>query len=346
MKRHTLIYCLLCISALVHAEQNTDHPAVLVQTAPLSQRDMSSRITGFGMLTPEPDATQNLNFPIAGRVDQVLVNPGQYVNKGDLLLTVSADPASSLNYTQAKNALTYARSELARQKKLFEQQLTTRSQLDNAAKNLKDAEEAMLIQKRLGAGITLNKLLAPLTGIVVSVAVVPGDRFVAGTNLLQIAEVNTLRARLGVEPSDSRLLHPGLPVHLTSVLDDKQAADGELVWIAGQINPKTQLVDVSVRVKAQGFAPGTRVRGEIVTSTQHQYAVPRQAVLHDDKGSYIYQVVDHVGHRVAVTTGLEDNGWVGVQGQFIVGAPVVILGNYELEDGAAVRTAPGRTAAP
>ena len=344
MKRRIFIYCLLCVSALcvadlVHAEQNTDHPVVLVQTAPLSQRDMSSHITGFGMLTPEPDATQNLNFPIGGRVDQVLVNAGQYVKQNDLLLTVSADPSTSLNYTQAKNALVYARSELARQQKLFAQQLTTRSQLDNAAKNLKDAEEAMAIQKRLGAGITINKLLAPLTGIVVSVSAVPGDRFVAGTNLLQIAKVDTLRARLGVEPSDSRLLRPGLPVHLTSVLDDKQAADGELVWVAGQINPKTQLVDVSVRVKAQGFAPGTRVRGEITLSSQRQYAVPRQAVLHDDKGSYLYQVVNQIGHRIAVTTGIEDKGWVAVQGQFIANAPVVTLGNYELEDGASVRVA-------
>ena len=346
MKRRTLIYCLLCISALVHAEQNTDHPTVLVQTAPLSQRDMTSRITGFGMLTPEPDATLNLNFPIAGRVDQVLVNAGQYVKQNDLLLTVSADPSNSLNYTQAKNALTYARSELARQQKLFQQQLTTHSQLDNAAKNLKDAEEAMTIQMRLGAGITLNKLLAPLTGIVVSVTAVPGDRFVAGTNLLQIAKIDTLRARLGVEPSDSRLLHPGLQVHLASVLDDQQSGEGEVVWVAGQINPKTQLVDVSVRVKAQGFAPGTRVRGEIMLTSQRQYAVPRQAVLRDDKGSYLYQVVDQTGHRVAVTTGIEDNGWVAVQGKFIANAPVVILGNYELADGAAVRTALGRTAAP
>lgn len=346
MKRPILIYCLLCVFAPLHAETNIARPAVLVHTAPLTQREMRSQVTGFGILTPEPDATLNLNFPIGGRVTQVLVNAGEVVNKNDLLLTVSADPATSLNYTQAKNALSYARAELARQQKLFEQQLTTRSQLDSASKNLQDAEDAMAIQKRLGAGIMLNKLVSPISGIVVSVSAVPGDRFAAGTNLLQIAKVDALRARLGVEPNDSRLLQPGLAVHLTSVLDDQQRGDGKVVWVAGQINPKTQLVDVSVRIKAQGFAPGTRVRGEIVVVSQAQYAVPRSAVLHDDKGSYIYQVVDRVGHRIAVSTGLEDNGWVAVQGQFLANAPVVTLGNYELEDGAAVRTAPMRRASP
>ena len=337
MKRLICLCCFLCVFGTVHAQAVADRPSVLVQTTSLVQRDLSSHITGFGILTPEPDATHNLNFPIAGRVDQVLVNPGQLVNKGDWLLTVSADPATSLNYSQAKNTLNYARTELVRQKNLFQQQLTTRSQLDNAVKNLKDAEDAMAIQKRLGAGIRLNKLTATITGIVTSVSVVPGDRFTAGTNLMQIASVDTLRAQLGVEPSDSHLLQAGQAVHLSSVLNDSQVADGEVVWIAGQINPKTQLVDVSVRIKAQGFAPGTRVRGEIVVSREHQFAVPRQAVLHDNKGSYLFQVSNHVAHRISVVTGLEDNGWVAVQGTFLPDAPVVTLGNYELEDGALVR---------
>jgi len=337
MKRLICLCCFLCALGTAHAESGGDTPSVLVQTMPLAQRDLTSQITGYGILTPEPDATHNLNFPIAGRVNQVLVNPGQLVNKGDLLLTVSADLATSLNYNQAKNTLSYARSELARQQKLFQQQLTTRSQLDNAVKNLKDAEDAMAIQKRLGAGIVFNKLTATITGIVTSVSVVPGDRFAAGTNLMQIASVETLRARLGVEPSDSHLLLAGQTVHLSSVLNDSQVADGEVVWVAGQINPKTQLVDVSVRTKAQGFAPGTRVRGDIVVNRQHQFAVPRQAVLHDDKGSYLFQVLDHIAHRINVTTGLEDKGWVVVQGTFLPDAPVVTLGNYELKNGALVR---------
>ena len=337
MKRILLFCSLLCVIGTTLADTSKNQTSVLVKTMPLTQRDIASHITGFGILTPEPDATLNLNIPIAGRVDRVAVNPGQHVNKGDLLLTVSADPTTSLNFKQAKNALAYARAELVRQEKLFQQQLSTRSQLDNAARNLKDAEDTMAIQKRLGAGILLNKLNASISGIVTSVSVVPGDRFAAGTNLMQIAKVDSLRARLGVEPDDSRLLHPGLPVHLSSVLNDKQVADGEVVWIAGQINSKTQLVDVSVRIKAQDFSPGTRVRGDIEVSNQHQYAVPRQAVLHDDKGSYLFQVVNHFARRINVIPGLEDRGWVAVQGKFITDAPVVTLGNYELKDGAAVR---------
>ncbi len=337
MNLRICLYCLLFVLGTANAVAGGDRSSVMVQTIPLTQRDLSSNITGYGYLTPEPDATLNMNFPIAGRVDQVLVSSGQSVNKGDLLLTVSADPASALNYKQAKNTLSYARAELARQQKLIQQQLTTRSQLDSAVKNLKDAEDAMTIQKRLGAGIMLNKLTAATSGIVTSVSVVPGDRFTSGTNLMQIASVDSLRARLGVEPSDSHLLRPGQAVHLSSVLNGSQVADGKVIWVAGQINSQTQLVDVSVRIKAHGFSPGTRVRGDIVVSRIHQYAVPRQSVLHDEKGSYLFQVVHHIAHRINIIVGLEDKGWVGVQGTFLMNAPVVTLGNYELEDGVLVR---------
>lgn len=333
-----LLFLFLLFSAIppLYAEADTQ-ASVLVQTMPLRQRMMASHITGFGTLTPSPDATVNLNFPIAGRVDRVLVNPGQRVHKHDLLLTVTSDPASALSYTQAKNALAYARAELKREKKLLTQQLTTRSAVDIAAKNLKDAEQAMAVQKRLGAGITQNKLTAPIDGVVTAVKAVPGDRFSAGTNLVEIANVNILRARLGVEPSDSRLLQPGQKVTLSSVLDSNQRGEGEVVWVAGQVNPRTQLVDVAVRMQASGFEPGTRVRGDIVTSSKREYAVPRRAVLEDKHGTYLFQVVNKHARRIDVKTGMEEGNWVAVQGPFIPNAPVVTLGNYELQDGGLVR---------
>ena len=45
--------------------------------------------------------------------------------------------------------------------------------------------------------------------------------------------------------------------------------------------------------------------------------------------------------RVAVRTGIEQDGWIGVQGALRVGRRVVIAGNYELHDGMAVRVGAG-----
>lgn len=335
--KYLLILMLLCSASTSLYAQGNIQPSVLAHTMPLQRHMLSSHITGFGTLQASPDATLNLNFPIGGRVDRVLVNAGQRVKKNQLLLSVTSDPTSSLSYTQAKTALAYARAEVQREKKLFAQQLTTRSSLDNAEKNLKDAKQALAVQKRLGASITHNKLLSPIAGVVTAVNVVPGDRFSAGSNLIEIANVNILRARLGVEPSDSEMLKPGQKVTLTSVLDSSQQGQGEIVWVAGQINPQTQLVDVAVRIHGSEFAPGTRVRGDFVTASKRVYAVPRQAVLQDDKGAYLFQVVQQHAQRINVEKGMEDGNWIAVTGSFIDNAPVVTLGNYELQDGGLVR---------
>jgi hypothetical protein len=67
--------------------------------------------------------------------------------------------------------------------------------------------------------------------------------------------------------------------------------------------------------------------------------VPRQAVLSDDNGSYLYQVAAGHARRVAVAKRAEAGNLVGVDGKLDPALPVVALGNYELEDGMAVRGA-------
>jgi len=107
--------------------------------------------------------------------------------------------------------------------------------------------------------------------------------------------------------------------------------------VAGQLDPQTQLVEVMVRFKGNTLLPGTKVKGEIKTIGHKGQAVPRQAVLRDAGGAYVFLVIDGRAHRTAVKTGLEDGGWVEVQSPLLPNAPVVILGNYELEDNMAVR---------
>jgi hypothetical protein len=66
-------------------------------------------------------------------------------------------------------------------------------------------------------------------------------------------------------------------------------------------------------------------------------AVPHDALLSDEQGDYVFQVRDGKARRVAVKRGLDAGGLVAVEGLADTRAPVVVEGNYELEDGMAVR---------
>ncbi|HUW49527.1 MAG TPA: efflux RND transporter periplasmic adaptor subunit [Sulfuricella sp.] len=339
MNKCFLAACLLFFLAGSALAESQEPASVLVQVQPLRQMALASRVSGYGTVMSEPGATVNLNFPKAGRIDRLLVSPGQPVKKGQSLLEITTDPAGTLAYGQAENAVAFARGELDRAKALFAQQLATHSQLDNAAKSLKDTEQALAAQGALGGGAKRDKLAAPFDGLVTSISAAQGDRFQAGANLVQLARTDYLRARLGVEPEDSRQLHVGMKVRLASVFDPQRTVEGEVRQVAGQIDAQTQLVDVTVRFVGGAFLPGSRVRGEIAAEERKAPAVPRQAVLRDADGAYLFQVVGGKARRIKVETGIEDGGWVEVRGRGLLNAPVVVLGNYELEDGMAVREA-------
>lgn len=331
---------LLCLAMLlaghVHAEA-TPNVSALVQTVPLRHMVMADRVTGYGSVVPEPGATTNLNLARAGQVTRLLVTPGQAVKQGQPLIQLGPDPSSLMTYRQAENAVAFAKGELARVRSLFAKQLATRSQVDAAEKALKDAEQAWAAQNALGNGEGTTTLRAPFDGLVTAVSVAQGDRLQAGSNLLQLARTAYMRAQIGVEPGDSRPLRTGMSVRLASVFNPSEAVMGKVVQVGGLIDPQTQLVSVIVRFSGGAFLPGSRVRAEIAVASHPSLAVPRSAVLRDDAGAYLFQVVGGKAKRIAVTSGVEDGDWIEVRGSGLLQAPVVAVGNYELEDGMLVR---------
>ena len=75
----------------------------------------------------------------------------------------------------------------------------------------------------------------------------------------------------------------------------------------------------------------------ITLGEDNAWSVPRQAVLSDDQGSYLFQVANRHAQRVAVQVVGEAAQSYGVTGKLDPQLPVVVLGNYELRDGMAVR---------
>jgi membrane fusion protein (multidrug efflux system) len=334
-KRYGILLPLLLLSA--SQAFAVDTPSVQVETVALKQQAMSDTVSGYGVVSPDTRSLQTISLPRPGQIVSLRVSLGQAVKQGSTLLQFGTSADAALNYQQAFQAVNFARDESARVEQLVSQQLATQSQLAVARKSLADAEANLRGQERIGAGRALEHVVAPFDGIVVAMQAAQGDRLAAGAPVLQLARAGGQRVLMGVEPDDVQRVRPGMSVSVNPVFSTGLKVAGRVAQVFGMINPQTQLVDVLVEVSGDRLMPGTRVRAEIEISRQTQWAVPRSAVLRDAHGAYLFQVTGGKARRINVQTGLESKGMIAVEGDFNPGQPVVSLGNYELQNGMAVR---------
>src|SRR5471030_970302 len=316
-------------------EDGEDAGSALIVTQAVKQQDMALTATAYGDV--DAGVPESLSFTQAGRLARLDVLPGQSVHRGDVIATLDSDPAAMAAYAQAANAQAFAQRELRRNQDLLALQLATQSQVDAAARQLQDAQAG---QAKLGGAQTSLQLKAPFDAVVTSIAVAQGERLAAGAVVAQLDRRDTPRVLLQVEPSLSGQLRAGMPVTLTPLQGDATPFAAAIAQVQSAVDPKTQMVGAVVPLnpaKAAGLLAGMRVLAVIELGRRRAWSVPRQAVLSDERGSYLFQVVQGKAHRVNVRTLVETSSIYGVDGALAAGQPVVGQGNYELSDGMAVR---------
>jgi membrane fusion protein, multidrug efflux system len=184
---------------------------------------------------------------------------------------------------------------------------------------------------------------APFDALVTSVAVAQGDRVQPGAAIAQLARSDMLRVQLGIEPASSHTVSVGTKVSLWAINATPITSAPVVATITGiqdVVDPKTQLVSAIVmlpRSSVRQWVPGMKVRALLQLDAQKMVAVPRNAVLTDGRGDYVFQVSEGKAQRVAVQKRLEAGDWVGIDALRNPSLRVVTIGNYELQDGMSVK---------
>ena len=346
LRLHTLLLLpLLLLAACSRSGDEGDASAagkaesVAVGVATPTQQVFHDHVEAFGTFAGDSRHTQTLTLPQAGQVVATEVTPGRRVSKGQVLLRLATDPAMRSVYQQAQSALGLARGELARSERLVGEHLATNAELANARKALADAQSNLAAQGRLGGSADVAVLAAPADGVVTAIAVAGGERVQAGAKLLDFTPQRALSAQLGVTPEQAAKIRPGMPVSVTPVYGDgAPPLRGSVSVVADAMNPQTHLIDVLAEVdadKTSALVAGAALHAQIDIAQHTAWAVPRDALLSDGQGSYVFQLHQGNAHRVNVEVVAPTGDLVGINGALDGNDPVVTLGAYELSDGAA-----------
>ncbi len=262
-----------------------------------------------------------------GRVLQVLVQPGDWVNKGQALLVIErvvqtqqiASLAAQVEVAKANAKL--AQNNLDRAQALVADGFVSKADIDqktatrDAAVAQVNVAEAQLQQMRAQVGRL--DIRAPEAGLVLTRDVEPGQVVTAGSGtLFRIARNGEMEMKALVAEDVLAGLAVGVPARVTPV-GMAQSFEGKVWQNSPVVDPGTRQGTARIAIPFNpALRPGGFANAQIDLADVQAAVLPESAVHSDQNGSYVY-VVDKdnkVRRRDVVTGAVTPRGLAITQG--------------------------------
>ncbi|WP_340638430.1 efflux RND transporter periplasmic adaptor subunit [Noviherbaspirillum cavernae] len=270
---------------------------------------------------------------VSGEVREVLVREGEAVKAGQVLIRMDTNEYQA-RVDQAKGSLSAARGQLEiatnardNNKALLAKGFISKNAFDNAASqfdiaraNVDSARGALDVAQKALADTVIR---APITGLVSSRTVQPGEKVSADNRLLDVVDLSQMEMEASVPTSD--IMHVALGQEVQVRVEGLPAP---LTGKVARINPSTQTGSRSIMVYVQVGNPQGLLRVGMFGEAQLTLAkksgvltVPQAAIRGDAAGTFVYVIEDGKIAQKTVTLGLKgDNG---------AGSAVEVIGGLE-----------------
>ncbi len=271
-----------------------------------------------------------------GQVQELLVEEGDEVERGQLLLSLEDEP-QRIALERTRSQLAKARREYERQQRLHEQNLISEQTFSDATYEVEQLELAMSDAE---LQLEYTSVEAPISGVVSSRTAKLGDEVAIGQTLFEIVDMDSIVALVYVPERELPRLDVGHEARITVPAAPGQQYQGTVERIAPVVDPRTGTVKVTVDVpRRTGLRPGMYVEVGLVTAV-HDTAVlvPKKALLYDDDQIFLFRLVDdRKVERLMVEALLENPDVIEPVSGVSAGDQIVVAGQTGLKDGAVVR---------
>jgi len=366
-----LIIVLLLITRPEPELQQLALPPLQVAVVTVELGDMQPTQLVAGYLRPAQQA--RLQFQVAGRLQQQLVEPGQQVEQGAELLRLDGadykdlmiEARAQLQQEQAaverdKKLLQLAESnrglqvdEVARQERLGSDSLGSRAALDGARQRLiqlQSDEERLRFSvgssaarlqamqasvRRAERNWQRATLTAPFAGTVNSIIPQLGDDVAAKDVVLDLLDLSQLEFYAELDRATVAQLQRGqmIDVHV-----DGQSYSAEIIALQQHPDPDTYTYALYARFENPGLLSGAAAEaGLLLPKIEQARLVPVAAVVHDDGQTYVFVVKDGLLQRRLVELGPRQLDSQVLLSGVEAGELVVSSGGASLSDGLAVQ---------
>ncbi len=294
MKRCFLLLAILVLGGC--AEQDEGGP--VYDTAGVERRNIEVAVTSAGIV--EPIATVEVKSKASGEVLAVLVETGDAVEEGNLM--VSIDPRivrnrlaqSEAELKAAKSRREIAQTQKKRVESLVRNGTLTQSDLEQATLDLANAEAqvvtAEVAVENARIAVDDTDIRAPISGSILfkpvevgQVISSPTQDFAGGTLLMQMADLSAVQIRSLVDETDIGKIRPGMPAKVLVAAYPNQPFPGEVVKVEPQAVIEQNVTMFAVLVSIQNpdglLMPGMNAEVEMsVARADNAMTIPVMAL--------------------------------------------------------------------
>ena len=299
--------------------------AVRVQTVENKQRVATEEVVG----TVRAKLHSIIEAKISGRIEQMLVVPGQNVKMGELLMQLDAREVPA-QLDRALAVRQQAESDLKRATDLIQQKILSQSEYDNAQSKFRVADAAA---KEAEAMLGYTKVIAPFDGVITRKYADVGDLAAPGKSLLEMEDARDLRLEADVPEAVISHLTLGdkLGVRVSGVTNELEGVVSEIAPSADP-NSRTFLVKLDLP-PTPGLRAGQFGRAAMPVGETSALRVQASAVVQRGQMELVFVVVNGHAQLRIVKTGKRIGDEVELVSGVDAGEKVVVDGAANLVDG-------------
>ena len=335
MKQNLFLFAILIAMASCQQKQEVvkkESASIRVKAQPVQTISGLSNLRYSG--TVEAAQTIPLTFQSSGTVEQVLVQEGDVVRKGQLLAVVNkADNQSIYNsslamYEQAKDGYD-------RLKQVYDKGSLSEVKWVEMETNLKQAESQLQIAKN---NLDKCNLYAPTSGIVGKRNIEPGQSAMTSLSPIELVKIETVSVKISVPENEIGKIKKGMTATFTiSALDNKNF-EGTItnVGVVADQFSRTYEVKMTVNNSNLEMKPGMVCDVVLNTTTEKELVVvPYNSVSKDTEGNsfvYIVSADQKSVKKQIITVGDYQSSGVEVLSGLIANQTIVVEGKEKLLD--------------
>jgi RND family efflux transporter MFP subunit len=329
------------------AEGKAAAPAVHVQTTAVGEQPMPQYLTVTGSLRAHQQS--DIAAEASGKILQTLVERGQHVRRGQVLITLDARAATlsaqaaAAQAKVAQSALDQAQRECARVQHLLDTGAISQADFDRQTAQCTSNQWSATAAEAQQA--TATKLLgdtsirAPFDGVIGERLVDVGQHVDPATRVASIYESDPLRLQVTVPEANLASIHEGMSVTFTVAAFGDEKFTGSVRYISPNVRESTRdlVVEAMVPNPDGRLRPGMFAVAKLALSEKPEPVVDAKAIVHDDTLSRVFVVgSDKQIQERLVQLGETKQDMVAVLNGVTPGESVVLQPGPNVRDGARV----------